>query len=151
MFHAEPEFRGLILRVAEGHVEDLAVLADWLEERGDWRVDALRHGPLWVCDNQHASLLPVTGETRRRETDREHARRVLALFPEGPRWRLRQPHWAASSYGNEEEWLTPADAEDARDVWKEWYFSVGLGRAGVVLGPEWPPAPLLILPLLGNG
>lgn len=152
MFHTDPTFRALLLALAESDPPDLSVLpalADWLEERGDGRAGRVRQimsmTDAEVVPNDDGPLLDLL---RRTLTGR--ARRVLALFPEGPRWRVDYRR----QNGDRErtvDYLTHAEAHGKVRRLKESDFEPFrfFGAYGEAVGPSWgaTPAPYGHLPV----
>lgn len=113
----DPDLRGLLERLAHGEADALGPLADYLEERGDARAGEVRAAAVPAAFAFAGT--PQPGEAMYRGADGRLApqegmvRRVLALFPEGPRWVVSRRTREGLLVGRWPLHLTPATAETA--------------------------------------
>lgn len=162
MHHTAPEFCALLLQLAERDPADLSALgplADWLEERGDTRAVEVREFRVhevrirsqpcghimavnWGIFPRHRQ--PPLGWGKRADAEAEMARRVLALFPEAPRWRLEPTQhedaagWKITFHAPPRNtFLTLAAAKTAAVI-----FDTGPAALALpISGPLWPDPP----------
>lgn len=124
---ADPTLCTLLRSLAESDPPDLSVLpvlTDWLEERKDERAEQVR-----------ALMPPATDGALKVDI----ARSILALFPEGPRWRCQSVTRRDGENGllislvepYRNNFLTVTDAREAAN-------SPWAGVSLPVVGPFWP-------------
>jgi hypothetical protein len=116
-FHTALEFRHMLLALTEDPPDlgVLPMLADWLEDRGDWRASIIK------------------GIASHPLRARQDARESLELFPEGPRWTAKTSSsihlWHVASC--QEGFLTPRLAQAGE-----------LHKLCRVDGPHWSEKPV---------
>jgi hypothetical protein len=95
------DLQALLVPIAEGCLDGLPVLADWLEDHGDGRARAARAG--------------VDCSPYRSVAERSLAA-FLALFPEGPRWRVHYRNHMGQRRIAPRWFLTSDQAKDHREA-----------------------------------
>jgi hypothetical protein len=109
------DLQALLVPIAEGNLDGLPVLADWLEDHGDGRAGEVR---VRLVQSPYRSVYERS------------LYGILGLFDEGPRWRIRHRNYRNQRRIAPRWFLTPVEAQEYREACR--FTSMFFGR---VYGP----------------